>query len=354
MLKIIDVSKEFDGKKVLDSLTITVNKGERVAILGPSGSGKSTLLNCICGIVIPDEGSILWNEEDIMNVPTFERNFGLMFQEYALFPHMTVEENISFGLEMIGIEKFERALKVKQMLELIGLSGFEKRSVQQLSGGEQQRVALARSLAPAPRLLLLDEPLGALDRTLRENLMIELQTILKDQTVILVTHDQGEAFQIADKVYIMNHGKVVQNGTPLELLETPNSVFVAEFLGYENIYEGIFVASENVIRTKIGDLKNEFSGNQKDGEKVSLLLKSHHLALTAPKNQNDDLYIGEGEIITIDFNGKMMRLKIAIKDDFVIVEEPLAMNPYEIGNMVSIWMLDRKAMVIFDGKDESY
>ena len=354
MLKVIDVSKEFDGKKVLDWLTISVSEGERVAILGPSGSGKSTLLNCICGIVIPDEGSILWNEENLVKMPTYERNFGLMFQEYALFPHMTVEENISFGLEMKGVEKVDREKQVKEILELVGLSGFEKRSVQQLSGGEQQRVALARSLAPTPRLLLLDEPLGALDRTLRENLMLELQTILKDQTVILVTHDQGEAFQIADKVYVMNHGKIMQYGTPLELLETPNSVFVAEFLGYENIYEGKFISSENVIRTRIGDLKKELSSDQKDGEKVSLLLKSHHLTLNAPKDQNNGLYVGEGKIITIDFNGKMMRLKIAIEDDFVIVEEPLALNPYEIGNLVNIWMLDRKAMVIFDGKNESY
>ena len=354
MLKVVDVSKEFDGKKVLDSLTISVIEGERVAILGPSGSGKSTLLNCICGIVIPDEGSILWNEEKLVKMPTYERNFGLMFQEYALFPHMTVEENISFGLEMKGVEKVDREKQVIEMLELVGLSGFEKRSVQQLSGGEQQRVALARSLAPTPRLLLLDEPLGALDRSLRENLMLELQTILKDQTVILVTHDQGEAFQIADKVYVMNHGKIMQYGTPLELLETPNSVFVAEFLGYENIYEGKLNSSENVIRTRIGDLKKDLSGDQKDGEKVSLLLKSHHLTLNARKDQNNDFYVGEGKIIAIDFNGKMIRLKIAIKDDFVIVEEPLALNPYEIGNLVNIWMLDRKAMVIFDGKNESY
>lgn len=354
MLRINNISKEFDGKKVVQNVTLSVETGERIAVLGPSGCGKSTLLNCISGILVPEEGDIFWNGEDLVDVPAHERNFGLMFQEYALFPHMNVEENICFGLKMLGMKKENQRKRLDYLLELVGLEGFEKRQVQELSGGEQQRVALARSLAPKPRLLLLDEPLGALDRTLRENLLIELQTILKNQTVILVTHDQEEAFQIADRVYIMNHGEIIQFGKPIELLENPNSEFVAHFLGYENIFTGKITSGlDGIIKTEIGKLKLNDIPKNMNGKNISVLLKAHHLTLKTPLDNNQDLFLGKGEISSIDFHGKMMRLKISINNSFVYVEEPLSLADVAVGDLVSIWMMDRKAVVVFDGYNKS-
>ena len=353
MLRVENISKSFENKKVVKDVLFSVAKGERVAILGPSGCGKSTLLNCICGIVTPDEGIVFWDEENLNSVSTHQRNFGLMFQEYALFPHMNVAENICFGLEMLDFSKEAKQARLQEMLSLVGLEGFEDRLVQQLSGGERQRVALARSLAPAPKLLLLDEPLGALDRTLRENLLVELQTILKNQTVILVTHDQAEAFQIAETVYIMNQGKIVQEGAPIALLEHPNSVFVAEFLGYENIFEGVLSKGNKTIQTLLGEI-NLFDSDVEefdDKEQISVLLKSHHLTLYEPKEFSNELFFGSGSIVSIDFHGKMMRLKIAVNDYFVFVEEPLHLNHFSVGDFVSIWMLDRKAFVLFHGNN---
>lgn len=237
MLTLLNVSKRY-GDFALQDISFEVAAGQTVALLGPSGSGKSTLLNLVVGLEPPDSGQILWNGTDVAGLPPHQRHFGLMFQDFALFPHRDVSGNVAFGLEMQDWPKAELAARVAEMLELVGLPDFARRPVDRLSGGEQQRVALARALAPRPRLLMLDEPFGALDRGLRERLLADLAAILEasGQTSLYVTHDQEEAFAIADRIVLLRAGRVAQIGAPEELYRQPASEFVARFLGLDNIF----------------------------------------------------------------------------------------------------------------------
>jgi thiamine transport system ATP-binding protein len=217
----------------LDGVDLTVRDGELTAVLGPSGSGKSTLLRAIAGLEPLQSGTITWDGSDVARVPAHRRRFGLMFQDYALFPHKDVAGNVGFGLRMQGRPTEEVRARVREVLALVDLEGFEHRSVTTLSGGEQQRVALARALAPEPRLLMLDEPLGALDRTLRERLTIDLERLLHriGMTSIYVTHDHAEARAIGDQLVVMRAGRIEQVGTPDEVVAHPANDFVAGFVG---------------------------------------------------------------------------------------------------------------------------
>ena len=258
ILNVKDLHKIFGDTHALAGVSFDVSKGEIIAVLGPSGCGKSTLLSTIAGLEILDEGSIQWDGSDLANTPSHKRGFGLMFQDYALFPHKNVFDNVAFGLQMAGLDKDQIKARVQETLELVGLPEFGERDVNNLSGGEQQRVALARSLAPKPKLLMLDEPLGSLDRTLRERLLSDLRSILQSagQTTLYVTHDQEEAFALADRVVVMNVGQVVQIGTPHEIYHHPESVFVARFVGLTNIFPGQAVSKEkgSIIETPIGKI----------------------------------------------------------------------------------------------------
>ncbi|GAT82417.1 iron ABC transporter ATP-binding protein [Streptomyces sp. F-3] len=229
----------FDGRAVLDAVDLDVAEHEIVCVLGPSGSGKSTLLRAIAGLQPLDSGRVLLDGRDQAAVPVHRRGVGLMFQDHQLFPQRDVAGNVAFGLRMHGVAKNERAARVGELLDLVGLPGAERRAVASLSGGEQQRVALARALAPRPRLLMLDEPLGQLDRSLRERLVVELRELFGrlGTTVLAVTHDQGEAFALADRVVVMRDGRIAQAGTPLEVWQRPADAFVARFLGFENVVE---------------------------------------------------------------------------------------------------------------------
>jgi thiamine transport system ATP-binding protein len=224
--------------EAVSGVTLELSPGETVALLGPSGCGKSTLLRLIAGLEAPDSGKLLWEGRDITTLAPQKRGFGLVFQDYALFPHLNVAQNIAFGLVEQGIPKRERRSRVGELLELIGLSGFEARRVQQLSGGEQQRVALARALAPRPRLLLLDEPLSNLDLALREELKEQLRDLLGALHIsaLYVTHDQSEAFTLAERIAVMRAGHLQQVAARDDLFEHPASVWVARFLGHRNIY----------------------------------------------------------------------------------------------------------------------
>ncbi|HEY7470384.1 MAG TPA: ABC transporter ATP-binding protein [Acidimicrobiia bacterium] len=232
MLGVHDVSVAFGATTVLRSVNLTVADGETVAVLGPSGSGKSTLLRAIAGLVPVASGSVTWDGDDLAAIPTHLRDFGLMFQGYALFPHRDVAGNVGFGLEMAGASDGEVSKRVATALEWVGLSGFEERPVAELSGGEKQRVALARTLAPEPRLVMLDEPLGALDRALRERLVIDTRRVLRarEVTALIVTHDREEAAALSDRMALMRDGTIVQSGTLDELLAQPADEWVRDFL----------------------------------------------------------------------------------------------------------------------------
>lgn len=239
-VKIERVSKQFDDAVAVDDVTLTINRGEIFALLGGSGSGKSTLLRILAGFEKPTEGRVLLDGQNITDLPPHKRPINMMFQSYALFPHMTVEQNIAFGLKQDKLSKQEITERVAEMLKLVHMSKFAKRKPHQLSGGQRQRVALARSLAKRPKLLLLDEPMGALDKKLRSQMQLELVEIIErvGVTCIMVTHDQEEAMTMAQRIAIMDQGWIVQVGTPMDIYESPVNRHVAEFVGSVNIFEG--------------------------------------------------------------------------------------------------------------------
>jgi ABC-type Fe3+/spermidine/putrescine transport system ATPase subunit len=265
-LRLTDINKSYEDNHVLAGISFDIHKGEIVAILGPSGCGKSTLLMLIAGIEKQDSGDIYWDGALINEVPPHRRGFGLMFQDYVLFPHMSVHENVAFGLKMNGLGKSPVEERAAAVMDLVGLKGFGGRDVSSLSGGEQQRVAMARSLAPNPKLLMLDEPLASLDRSLRERLIDDLRRILRDlqQTAIYVTHDQEEAFAIADRIVLLQEGRIEQIGRPEEIYSLPATLFVANFLGLTNTLSGTAVFRENqyLVETKLGNfpLENPIEG----------------------------------------------------------------------------------------------
>jgi thiamine transport system ATP-binding protein len=248
MLRVEDVTVRFDGEAALAGASLDVADGEIVTVLGPSGSGKTTLLRVIAGLQAPDEGRVVLAGEDQARIPPHRRGVGLVFQDHALFPHRDVAGNVSFGLRMRGDSPEAITARTADLLELVGLSGYENRSVGTLSGGEQQRVALARALAPAPRVLLLDEPLGSLDRRLRDRLLDDLARLFDElrQTAVYVTHDQTEAFTLGNRVAVMREGRVVQVDTPDALWARPLDADVARFLGLANVDDGVVVRPEAV------------------------------------------------------------------------------------------------------------
>lgn len=241
LLELEGVSVRFGERAVVDAVDLEVAEHEIVCVLGPSGSGKSTLLRVVAGLQPVSDGRVLLGGADQAGVPAHRRGVGLMFQDHQLFPHRDVGGNVAFGLRMRGAARGAYEAQVAELLELVGLPGAQGRAVASLSGGEQQRVALARALAPSPRLLMLDEPLGQLDRGLRERLVVELQGLFSrlGTTVLAVTHDQGEAFALADRVVVMRDGRIAQAGTPLEVWQRPASEFVARFLGFENVVPAV-------------------------------------------------------------------------------------------------------------------
>jgi ABC-type Fe3+/spermidine/putrescine transport system ATPase subunit len=259
ILSVRDIHKQFeDSVGVLHGVSIDVEKGEIACLLGPSGCGKTTLLRVIAGLEAPDRGQVVFDGRDILPVPAHRRGFGLMFQDYALFPHKDVAANVAFGLRMQGLPREQVERRVGETLDLVNLLHLAHRDIHQLSGGEQQRVALARSLAPQPKLLMLDEPIGALDRTLRDRLLEELRNTLKrvGVTVLYVTHDQSEAFAISDRVILMYAGRVMQVGAPEAVYRQPINAWAARFLGMRNLLTGEWTAP-GLVSTAIGELQVE-------------------------------------------------------------------------------------------------
>ena len=239
--------KRFDDVLAVSDVSISIQKGEIFALLGSSGCGKSTLLRMLAGFETPTSGRVLLNDVDIAGLPPYERPINMMFQSYALFPHLNVWDNVAFGLKREGMPAAQIKTRVEEMLNLVQLSAYAKRKPHQLSGGQQQRVALARSLAKKPQLLLLDEPLGALDKKLRQRTQFELVNIIESVgvTVVMVTHDQEEAMTMASRIAVMDHGRVLQVGTPKEIYECPSNRFVADFIGNINLFDGHLSVDEH-------------------------------------------------------------------------------------------------------------
>ncbi|TWI52312.1 putrescine transport system ATP-binding protein [Pseudomonas duriflava] len=246
LVKIDRVTKKFDETVAVDDVSLTINKGEIFALLGGSGSGKSTLLRMLAGFERPTDGRIFLDGQDITHMPPYERPINMMFQSYALFPHMTVEQNIAFGLKQDKMGRDEINHRVSEMLKLVHMSQYAKRKPHQLSGGQRQRVALARSLAKRPKLLLLDEPMGALDKKLRSQMQLELVEIIErvGVTCVMVTHDQEEAMTMAQRIAIMHQGWIAQVGSPMDIYETPASRLVCEFIGNVNLFEGELIEDD--------------------------------------------------------------------------------------------------------------
>ena len=237
MLQLRDLTVRYGEHVALAGLDLDVADGEVLAVMGPSGCGKTTLLRVIAGLEEPQAGSVVWDGTPLDTTPAYQRGFGLMFQDYALFPHRTVAQNVAFGLRMGNVDPAEAADRADDALEKVGLSGYGPRGIGNLSGGEQQRVALARTLAPSPRLVMLDEPIGSLDRTLRDRLITEMGELFAELvlTVLYVTHDQGEAFAVADRVAVMKEGAIERVGSPEEIWADPQTEFVARFIGMDAI-----------------------------------------------------------------------------------------------------------------------
>ena len=282
--------KRFDGVAAVDEVSLAIRRGEIFALLGSSGCGKSTLLRMLAGFEKPSSGAVFLDGVDISSFPPYERPINMMFQSYALFPHLTIWDNIAFGLKREGMQKAQTAARVQEMLQLVQLEAFAKRKPHQLSGGQQQRVALARSLAKKPQLLLLDEPLGALDKKLRERTQFELVNILESVgvTCVMVTHDQEEAMAMASRIAVMSHGRVLQVGTPKEIYEHPNCRFVADFIGNVNLMEGqvsLDEADRCEVTTGQGVVKvgHGISGTLGMAVAVAVRPEKIHIAKTRPE-----------------------------------------------------------------------
>jgi ABC-type Fe3+/spermidine/putrescine transport system ATPase subunit len=358
LLDVSHIYKAYPDLPVLYDASLAADAGEIICLLGPSGCGKSTMLRIIAGLEEPDNGAVSFDGRDLAGTPVHVRNFGLMFQDYALFPHLTVAENVAFGLRMRNWGAAETAARAREMLAVVGLSGYEARRVTELSGGEQQRVALARSLAPDPHLLMLDEPLGALDRALREQLMNDLRAILKGVgvTTLYVTHDQEEAFAIADRVLIMQArlergegGHVVQDGPPDEVYRHPATAYVARFLGFRNLLEGTVSSvapgspPRYVVETAIGQLEvGGAAGEYGVGQQAAVLIRPEAADVMPASAAGTAPNVIPGRLVASSFRGSyyliqtehqrgvLLTCEAPVTDsDLPAVGEPLALylNP---------------------------
>jgi len=298
-------------RAAVQDVSLEVARGEVLSLLGPSGCGKTTLLRMVAGLEQPDKGQILLEGADLAGVPVHRRGFGLMFQEFALFPDKSVAQNVAFGLRMAGWERTAIQRRVGEMLALVGLQGYDERTIFALSGGERQRVALARSLAPSPRLLMLDEPLGSLDRVLREGLLEELRRILKRVgiTALYVTHDQQEALAVSDRVAVLRAGQLLQVGTPPELHARPADAFVARFLGLTNLLPAMVeAAAPQMARTSLGPLPLADPSTAGDW----MLLIRPSALLSAAQAAQRGLPTFSGRVTEASFRGTFVRTEIEV------------------------------------------
>jgi ABC-type Fe3+/spermidine/putrescine transport system ATPase subunit len=341
------IEKAFDALPVLRGIDLSIADGETVCLLGPSGCGKTTLLRVIAGLEQADRGRIICADQDITQLPPHRRDFGLMFQDFVLFPHLTVAENIAFGLKMHGWPAGRVRARVAELLELVDLPEIGQRRVFELSGGQQQRVALARSLAPQPRLLMLDEPLASLDRVLRDQLLADLRALLErlGQTALYVTHDQLEAFAIADRVILINEGRIEQEGPPGELYRRPASAFVARFLGFKNFAPGRILQTgpAPMVETALGRLHPpDLPAGLRPGEPALVVIRPEGLRPAAAADA-DSLTM---PVVGRSFRGSQTSVRLQAPDstlmEFVL---PGDAGDLRLGESYA-WRIDPQALVV--------
>ena len=318
IVSIRNVTKAFPGVKAVDDANVDIRPNEFFALLGPSGCGKTTLLRMIAGFEIPSEGQILIDGEDVSDTPPNKRPVNMVFQSYAVFPHMTVADNVAYGLKVDGTPRGEIAGRVQEALEMVRLGEYGARKPDQLSGGQRQRVALARALVKRPKVLLLDEPLSALDAKLREQMQLELSRLQRDVgiTFITVTHDQDEALSMADRIAVMEGGKVCQIATPEELYENPNSRFVADFIGKINLLEGTITATaEGILQTTITGIGEAAIPSEKTLHgPVSLAVRPEKIRLSEDKPETSALRV-QGRITDWAYYGDTSHIYVQTDSD---------------------------------------
>jgi putative spermidine/putrescine transport system ATP-binding protein len=322
-LELRRLSKSFGKTIAVDDVSVSIGKGEFVTLLGQSGSGKTTTLMMIAGFVEPDFGSIQLNGRDLVGVPTHRRSIGVVFQSYALFPHMSVVENIAFPLRMRDLNKSEIELRVTKILDLVHLQGLRHRRPSQLSGGQQQRVALARALVFEPSVLLLDEPLGALDRLLREDMKLELRRVHRElgTTMIYVTHDQDEALVLSDRIAVMRDGRIEQIGPPDDIYSKPANAFVARFVGESNFISGQISSVQlgtAAVSTSAGAMRGMPSETLRMGEKVKLLVRPEKIVLGEISKSGEAL---QGVIEDKLYAGEIVRYYVTVGTEQIVVKQ---------------------------------
>ena len=342
LLEIRGVTKTFGSFVAVNNVDLEIYKGELFCLLGGSGCGKTTLLRMLAGFESPSSGQILIDGKDMSDVPPYERPTNMMFQNYALFPHMTVEKNIAFGLQQDGLAKGEIRDRIDDILRLVELQDFKKRRPQQLSGGQRQRVALARALVKEPKLLLLDEPLGALDKKLREQTQFELVNIQEKVgvTFVVVTHDQEEAMTLSSRIAVMHEGKFVQIGSPTEIYESPENRLVADFIGSANIFDGTVIArsGKNLqVATEIGNFYVESAVEVSEGSEVYYGIRPEkiHLSMQTADESEENKVVGI--IDDIGYLGNNSRYKVRISNDYKIdVTVPNQVRPKNLKHHISL------------------
>jgi len=348
----VSVSRNYGPVKAVDEVTLNVGPGEFVSLLGPSGSGKTTLLMMLAGFDTPSAGRFVVGERDLAHVPANKRNLGMVFQRYALFPHMSVAENIAFPLRMRGVSGAPRDTAIRRALDMVKLTGYEDRMPGQLSGGQQQRVALARAIVFEPPVVLMDEPLGALDKKLRQHLQIEIKQLQQrlGATVIYVTHDQEEAVTMSDRIAVLNNGKLTQCGSPQDLYDRPENAFVADFLGDMNFVPGVACALEtSVCRIQAGRAllaaRRPADGTVALDAPVRVAIRPERIQLARANGSQPSDAVLAGTVDQRVFNGAAILLLIAIRDPELtlraVVDAHSPQAALQVGDNVSVsWSAD--------------
>ena len=362
-VSIKNVTKSYDGVQVLKNINLDIKDGEIFSILGPSGCGKTTLLRMIAGFTEPDGGAIYLGDEDITKLPPNKRNVNTIFQKYALFPHLTVYENVAFPLRLKKVDEKTIDSEVKKFVNLVGLSEHINKMPNQLSGGQQQRVSIARALINKPGLLLLDEPLSALDAKLRQNLLIELDLIHEEVgiTFIFITHDQQEALSISDRIAVMNKGEILQVGTPVEVYESPADSFVADFIGENNFFDGkvteiIDKEFAKLYNEKLGELVFEMDKPVKVGDRVKVSIRPEKIKLskTMPKavNENEKINVLKVYVNELIYSGFQSKYFVFLNGDKELTFKVFKQHAvyFDDNDEGAIWW-DEEAYIAWDADD---